>query len=338
MPAQQAIMTHARSRATELHVDRVSSVRVALDPYTSVLALVTDALGRQRGAPQAWRRRIRAALSPRSAAAVLHVIAPQYSVLPDCTTPLNPVREMSVGDQVDWLHALPDTDLLGDLHTVFGGQPPPHWRNALRRPRAWLDDYARVMSEAWSAIEPLWAGAQPLLDREVERVGAAVVRGGLGLVLDRLHPASRFADGVLTIRDPEPARFTQGGRPLVLVPMVSGQQSLICNLERSDAVWIGYPLPGLHERSRPRDAPPPPGDLLTSVLGPVRAQVLRAAHRPVTMSDLAQATCLVPSAVTYQCGRLAAAGLIRREQQGRQVWITRTSRGAELIALFARQS
>jgi hypothetical protein len=34
------------------------------------------------------------------------------------------------------------------------------------------------------------------------------MRGDLGLILDRLHPASRFDDDVLRIRDPEPARWS----------------------------------------------------------------------------------------------------------------------------------
>lgn len=324
--------------ATELHVDRVGMVRVALDPYVSVLSLVTDALGRRRGAPQAWRKRVLASLSPRSAGALRHVTTPRYSILPDSMTPMNPACEIPVGDQVERLHAISDHELLSDFHASFGVAPPPHWRNVLRRPRAWLDAYAKAMDEAWRSIEPLWIQAQPLLDREVERVGAAVMRGDLGRILDRLHPASRFDEDVLTIRDPEPARFTLSGRPLVLVPMLSGRQALICNLERPEAVWIGYPLPGLNELPWFTDTPRRQvGDVLASVAGPVRAQILRATDRPMTMSDLAQAARLVPSALTYHCERLAAAGLVRRERRGRQVWITRTRRGTDLITLLVRE-
>lgn len=327
-----------RGQPTELSVDRLGGARVALDPYISVLALVTDALGRRRGAPSAWRKRVLASLSPGSAGALLPITAPRYSVTPDCVTPLNPACEIAVGDQVEWLHAISDDGLLSDIHAVFGPTPPPHWRNALRRPRAWLEAYARAMGEAWRSIAPLWAQAHPLLEREVERVGTAVVRGGLDLVLDRLHPASRFNDGVLAIRDPEPARFSLGGRPLVLVPMLSGKQALICNFERPDAVWIAYPLPGASEVSRSPDIPRRArGDLLASVTGPVRAQILRATERPLTMTDLARAACLVPSSLTYHCERLAAAGLIRRERHGRQVWVTRTSRGSDLITLLTQQ-
>ncbi|HEY7275940.1 MAG TPA: winged helix-turn-helix domain-containing protein [Trebonia sp.] len=344
MPVQKATAGPNReltvprpARTTELHVDRVGAVRVALDPYVSVLALATDALGRRRGAPLAWRRRLLAMLSPLSAAALRPVTVPRYSVIPDCMSPLNPACEIAVGDQVERLHAISSDEVLADIHTVFGPAPPPQWHDALRRPRAWLEAYARAMGEAWRAIEPLWTQAHSLLEHETERVGAAVMRGGLDLILDGLHPASRFSDSVLRIRDPEPGRFTLGGRPLVLVPMLSGKQALICNLERPDGVWIGYPLPRLGELFTPSDSPQTPGDdVLESVIGPVRARILRATDRPHTMSDLARAAHVVPGAVTYHCERLAAAGLVRRDRRGRQIWVVRTTRGSDLIQLLTQ--
>lgn len=321
---------------TEFRVDSPGEVRVALDPYTSVLALVTDAVGRRRAAPENWRSRILSSLSPRAAGAVRPITMPRYSVTPDCVTPLNPVREVPIGDQVEWLHAISEDDLLSDLHSVFGQAPPSHWQAVLRRPRAWLGAYATAIEETWHAVKPLWEDARPLLEREVMRIGTAVVRDSLGLVLDRLHPASRFEDQVLSIRDPEPARRSLGRRPLVLVPMVSGQQALICNLDRADVAWIGYPLPGVNELPHPRGPLGQSADaLLESVLGPVRAQVLVSVSRPLTMSELAKRACLVPSALTYHCERLIAAGLVRRERYGREVWISRTSRGSDLISLFA---
>jgi DNA-binding MarR family transcriptional regulator len=67
----------------------------------------------------------------------------------------------------------------------------------------------------------------------------------------------------------------------------------------------------------------------------MRARVLLAAERPLTMSDLARRASIAPSAVTYHCDRLAAAGLVRRQKQGREAWVSQTRRGAELVSLFA---
>lgn len=323
-------------QATELHIGEPAGVRVALDPYVTVLALVTDALGRRRGAPEEWRRRVRASIRPDGAAAVQPIIHPRYSVTPDCVTPQHPASETPVAEQLEYLRELPDSSLLSDLTEVFGDSPPRHWQQAVREPGRWLRSYAGVMGDAWACVRPLWEQAQPLLAREVERVGAAAVRGQLGLILDGLHPASRFTGGVLRIRDPEPARFHLGSRPLVLVPMVSGHEALICNLDRDDAVWIAYPLPGA---SQLPVAPEPAGSqraaLLASLTGPVRAELLRAAARPLTMGELATRVRLPPSAITYHCERLAAAGLIQRERRGREVWVSRTALGDTLLDLFS---
>src|SRR5215467_9832142 len=90
--------------ATELHIGRLedATVRVSLDPYLSVLALTTDALGgRRRGVPESWRRRIRSAVSPAHAQAVWPLVAPGHSVTPDTVSPLSPDLATSVEDQVE---------------------------------------------------------------------------------------------------------------------------------------------------------------------------------------------------------------------------------------------
>jgi hypothetical protein len=106
-------------RYTELRVGSLSNVRVALDPCVSVLALTTDALGRQRGAAGEWRSLILSALSPGRARAVLPIVTPRYSVTPDCVTPQNPALKIPVPDQVAWLHSIPEDELLGDFGAAF---------------------------------------------------------------------------------------------------------------------------------------------------------------------------------------------------------------------------
>jgi len=331
---QQAVPLGPHEPVTQLRFDSLGEVRVALDPYISVLALVTDALGRRRGAPETWRRRVLSSLSPGGGRAVLPIAAPSFSVTPDCVTPENPAREISVSDQVEWLHAVSVDELLRDVQSVFG-EPPPHWQGVLRQPLAWVHSYADAMAEVWPCVQPLWAQAKPLLEHEVRRVGIAAMRGGLDLILDRLHPASQFDDDVLRIRDPEPGRFDLRARQLVLVPMLSGRQALICNLERSDAVWIAYPLPGVSQLfGGTPGTGRPGGSTLGSVLGPVRAQLLMAVEQPRTMTELTGLARLAPSAITYHCDRMAAARLLRREKRGREVWVSRTSRGDGLIDLF----
>lgn len=321
---------------TELRVGRPVEVRVALDPYTSVLALSTDAVGRHRGAPAEWRRRILSSLQPRSFETMRPLTIAGRSVVPDCVTPLNPVAEVPIEDQIQRVHDLSADVLLRDLGTVFtNGILPSHWRNVADSPRKWLHGYAQTMSKAWGSVAELWTRARPLLDREIERIGIAIVRGNLDVVLDTIHPASSYDTGVLKIRDPEPARFDLDRRSLVLVPMLSGGEALICNFDDPEAVWIAYPLPQIGRLITGReDITDAAAGSLDAMLGPVRATVLRAASRPTTMSELAKLTQLVPSVMTYHCERLASSGLIRRERRGREIHVVLTERGQELIEIF----
>jgi DNA-binding MarR family transcriptional regulator len=62
--------------------------------------------------------------------------------------------------------------------------------------------------------------------------------------------------------------------------------------------------------------------------------LLSALTRPITMGELAALTRLTPSAITYHCERLSAAGLVRRERSGREVRVTLTPRAEQLTELF----
>jgi DNA-binding MarR family transcriptional regulator len=69
-------------------------------------------------------------------------------------------------------------------------------------------------------------------------------------------------------------------------------------------------------------------------MGPMRAQILRAVERPLTMSELVRLSRIAPSELTYHCERLAAAGLVQPEKRGPEVWVSQTGRGRSLIALL----
>ncbi len=76
-------------------------------------------------------------------------------------------------------------------------------------------------------------------------------------------------------------------------------------------------------------------DALALILGPLRAQTLRAAAQPITAGRLATRLQCAPNTVTYHCTQLESAGLIVRERRGPMVWITRTHRGEQLLKAFA---
>ncbi|WP_146607823.1 ArsR family transcriptional regulator [Spongiactinospora gelatinilytica] len=320
---------------SELRIDSTPHVTVAVSPQVTALAILADAIsGRRRGLPDRWREHVQEAVSPEGWEAALPIGAPGHSVAPDSIVPLTPLGEVPVARHVAWLRDAKPDDLQEDLGRTFGTEPVPrHWRRVADQPRRWLQGYATAVDEVWSAVEPLWRRARPAIEREVERVGAAVVRGAHDVLFGSLSERIVYSDGTLRVSDLEPGRYELGGRRLVLVPTLAGRDSIVVNYEHPELVWIGYPLPGVdavwRQAGGDRSA-----DELSAVLGEMRAGLLAVLHTPTTMSRLAEQAGTVPSAITYHCERLASAGLIDRERKGREVWVTRTRRGDDLLELF----
>ncbi|MFI7632893.1 ArsR/SmtB family transcription factor [Nonomuraea sp. NPDC049400] len=310
---------------------------ISISPHLTALAMIADALaGRRRGLPERWRKTISSRVGRQGHRAVRPLAAPGYSVVPDSLVPRTPVSgDVSVQAQIGALRDLPSDRLINDLEQAFGRGPlPAHWRSAAERPAPWLDGYASALADVWHAAEPLWGRARALLDREVRRVGVATVRGGPELLLGALNSRIMYGERGLLIADVEPSTYELGDRRIVLVPMLAGKDAVIVSLDHEEAVWIAYPVPGAETLwSRPAA---PAHDELSALVGPVRADLLVAIDRPMTMSMLAAGVHVAPSSITYHCDRLSAAKLIARERRGREVWITRTERAEELLELFRR--
>ncbi|NUO96401.1 MAG: winged helix-turn-helix transcriptional regulator [Nonomuraea sp.] len=299
--------------------------------------MLTDALaGRRRGLPDIWRRAISSRVGPLGHEAVRPLAVPGASIGPDSLVPRSPtVGDATVQAQISALYDLSPDMLLKDLERTFGpGRPPPQWRSAAERPTRWLRGYATALADVWNTTEPLWKRAQPLLDREIERVGVATVRGGPELLLGALSDRIVYGERGLLISDPEPRTHELGDRRIILVPMLAGKDSVIFSLDDPEAVWIAYPVPGAESMWRKPIAPAV--DELSALVGPVRADLLCALDQPITMSMLATYMKIAPSGLTYHCDRLRAGRLITRERRGREVWIARTQRAEELLELFRR--
>ncbi|WP_162795750.1 ArsR/SmtB family transcription factor [Nonomuraea lactucae] len=319
---------------SELRITSAPHVSISISPHLTALAMIADALaGRRRGLPGSWRRAVQSQVSAPAREAVRPLAAPGYSVVPDSVVPGTAVFEASVQARVGMLRDIPPESLIKDLEQAFGPGPlPEHWRPAADRPDRWLHGYATALADVWTVTEPLWRRARPLLDREIERVGVASVRGGPEPLLGMLNDRIRYGERELLIADIESSTYELGERRIILVPMLAGRDAVIVSLDNPDAVWIAYPLPGAESLWH---APAAQAlDELSALVGPVRAELLNALDRPMTMSMLASNVRIAPSGITYHCDRLHAARLISRERRGREVWIARTQRAKELLELF----
>ncbi|MCH6163097.1 ArsR family transcriptional regulator [Streptomyces marispadix] len=312
-------------------------VSVGSQPLATVVSLLADALGTvAQGVPEPWRAAARRACPPAAARALRPACESGRLWLPDSLSP-QPLDTDEVPVQLERIAALAPARLAADLMRRFPSRMPAVWQRVLDRPGPFVRGYVEAAGRIWASFTPMWRRTRHLLEVEAERVGIASVTGTLEAVLTRLGPRIGYtAEGLLL---PGGHRPLAGGRPeqrLLMVPLLSGADACAVGMEGGGPAWIGYPVPGLRELTtlgKPADgrgAAP-----LETVLGAVRARVLRHAHHRPTMGEISALLGCAPGAVTHHCKQLEAAGLVRRRRQGQQVRLLLTRRGESLLGVLA---
>ena len=315
------------------------TVSVALAPQQSVLMLLLQAAsGQSLGAPADQLAAVRDGLRPQARFAAQSFTTRGWTRIPESCTPISPIVDASVADQVARMRDLPADVLIRDLESAAGClRWAPHWRGAGDQPRRWLNSFADASLDTWAVAEPQWRAAGPLVDREIRRVGIAAVRGGMAALLNSLHPGIRYRDGMFVFSS-QCGRDNSiigpvgpvGSRRLALLPLIAGRNAVMFSFERPDVCYIGYPVPRPHP-----DLPDTAESALATILGPVRAAILQALRHPLTVNDVAAAVHCAPTTATYHLHHLSAAGLITREKSGPSVWVSRAVRGDELVDLLS---
>lgn len=309
-----------------------TTVSVVMAPQLSVLGLLRQAAsGQSLGAPPGLLVAILKAMRPSARFATRSFTSAAPHICPESCAPISPLADVSVAEQACRLRDMAADALTAELNAAAYGQEfPPCWRAAGEQPRRWLNSMAEASLDVWSVIEPWWRAAGPLFDLEVRRAGIAAVRGGLAALLNNLHPRLSYANGVLTFAFPCDRNVTLGARRVALLPMIAGRDAVFVSFERPDVCYVAYPV-----RHLGRATQATADGALAIILGPVRAAILQALRQPLTVGELAVAAQCAPTTATYHLHRLAAAGMIIREQRGTTVRISRTLRGGELVDLLS---
>ncbi|WHT22832.1 helix-turn-helix domain-containing protein [Crossiella sp. CA-258035] len=307
-------------------------VSVSHQAGSTLFSLLMDAAGAStESVPAGLRGLVQAALP----AEVMRLLLPlrlHRTGIPDCLAPLaDPDVETALGRLRDQR-----PDLVASQTRLFfqqyHGQVPPAWQRLIDRPGPYLAAFASAFEAIWLVYAPLWRRARPVLWRETERIGAAVVTGALPVALAVLGNHCWQVRGEQLFVDTD-SRGGRADRRLVLTPLISGATAASFSLEHPDRIELAYPAPGLALVLQNSDAPPVP-DALTALLGAARARILRhCAHHP-TMTEVAALLAVTPATATHHCRTLEAAGLVERRRRGREVRLHRTGRGDAVVELF----
>ncbi|MFD3404941.1 ArsR/SmtB family transcription factor [Kribbella sp. NPDC058693] len=244
-------------------------------------------------------------------------------LVPTALVPLAPVRDVPLPEQVEALHGYGGQKLMDDIATL--GSDAPIWRRAVADPDRWLRTYAELIDLGWQALEQRWNLLRPAIDAETERLGVATVRGCLPSALNTISPRLTFTESGFSVDGHEPVPYD--GRRLALVPGIGAPDTLFVHYQGPSVISIAYPLRDLPDVSPAR----PVEDPLEVVLGVPRARILRLLREPLNVGMIAADLAVTPAAATRHCDVLLRAGLIARERRGRQVLISRTTRGEKLL-------
>ncbi len=312
-------------------------VQIAISPLSTVFVFALGAIETREEAagagPPEWKRTVRSHLRERDYAALAPLGDPRAGTWPDV---LAGVREPGVSTFEDGLELILNFDLdefAARVDETYEQQRSlDSWLPVRRDPEGWRHDYVEALRRAWLGIEPLWERSRGLLDREVERVGAAVALGAPAQCVNELHPRSSIDKGEwrLHMRFPRPKRWRLSTE-LVVAPLVVEDACFVSDDDADTLTRVHYPLQGAW---RAFDGERPPPASLEGLLGAQRARILMHLERPATPGELAEVMYVTRGAATYQLRALESAGLITRRRTGRNVTVERTDRGTSLLALY----
>lgn len=316
------------------------AVRTRLSVVPSLVGVTLDALGgRDFGVAPTLRHAIRTRLRGADLSALSPMVRPSTVVLPASLVDLR----TGAGEPSEALAAM--RDLPSDfLEQDLAREPPEvvrHWVVPLRDAAAWRDAVVGLLERVWFEVYAYsWRSAAPALSREIDIVARAATSSTTDLLLDRRHADLSAVDGVIRVR-PRPGtpggNFDRRGRPLVILPLAIGPDNLLRNFVDDQETLIGYTPSGVqHLLAGRRDPAAPLADeALDHLLGPMRAQLLRALRRPENAGALAARLGCSPNVLSYHLGKLEDAGLVTRRRTGQHVRVNRSERGEALLDLYS---
>ncbi|WP_170068062.1 ArsR/SmtB family transcription factor [Lentzea guizhouensis] len=177
------------------------------------------------------------------------------------------------------------------------------------------------------AIKPAWATVEAALHADRARQARQMTAGGVGLLLETLHPSMRWDGTTLSIEDTRTVDTELGGQGIEVVPSYFLRKPVLrVDLQDRGRVTLAYPaaVAGAAGERSPR---------LDRLLGRTRAAVLaRIAQGAATTSELARHVGTSAAAVSQHTATLRASGLITTSRHRGTASHTLTATGANLLA------
>ena len=317
----------------------VEKVRFAYSPMIEISASFrllnyAPTLPTYRAWVEETQRRLEGHQLPFMAATIL---PKQYIV--DFMTPTPTKPTSSFADEIERLRATPDAQIRRNIERVIlmGGSDPLQ-QVFLERPREALECLIDELRFYWQqALEPYWTQLATILEGDVLFRARRLATHGIDAMFSDLSAKVDYHQGVLsidkTVSDHLSASHKLDGSGIQLVPSVFMPCGGTWQVEPEYLPMLIYEVRGLGLwTQKSNDAP---DAALEITLGKSRARLLMALVEPAHTNDLAYRLGLTAGAVSQQLGKLTQAGLIESFRSGNKVYYQLSTRGEQLLNVFA---
>jgi DNA-binding transcriptional ArsR family regulator len=293
-----------------------------------------------RAASDAEARRL-----PEDDIVLLPALVRRATVVPHFLLPPPEQAHPTFDEEVERVAALPAEQILTELGYAFSGARRRYEAEAvLPRQLAWvartpelaLERLVWELRRAWKlTLAQGWARAEDGLCERAQLVGEVLRQDMAGVVT--LDPAYSFDGRRLRAANLPDGRRTIKNARLVFVATGAGSApSSAIDCHAPGIAWgerpamLAYAAAGVQSRLEQQ----PRGDRLAAVVGPRRADLLRALRTSRTTTDLAEELRLTPGAVSQQLAQLQRAGLLERTPDHPYVRYRLSARGEALVDLL----
>jgi DNA-binding transcriptional ArsR family regulator len=330
----------------ELSGVSLASARIGISPLTELIGALE--LLHRRGAGRApwpytrWAEQARAGLGATPPGAPLWVYGRLLDMRAGQRTPdvFHPIADSPVPRLEDELELLARTppaavDAQFAVHYPAGA---PGWLAGYQRdPAGSFTALADSLAGFWQqTLRAYWPEMLGALEEEVHIRAQSIATAGAESILGDLAGVVRWEPPVLSLPKPKDSFMSTAGRRLLLVPMLFANRRVSASTDHPRWLRLTYQCRGAAVlEPGPEPAAAGAGDDRLGVLvGPRRAQMLRALTVPATTSSLAAALGLPASTVSEQLTALHAAGVLHRRRAGRRVFYGLEPAGHTLLAMF----
>lgn len=311
-------------------LDDLARLRFAISPSWELAASLRALRDPASGAAHLpWLREVRDRLDGLDLRQVYALLA-LHDYTPDFLTPPPESPLTTIDDDLERLAATPVSQVRLEVGIVAGRRPSPELAAFARDPRRESRRLVRTLRAYWDvALAPSWPRILALLEADLQRRARRLAERGAEAILTDLHPEVRWTGERLRVAKALDRECVLGGRGLLLVPSAFGWQTPVAAIAQPWQPTVIYPARGvgLLWEEQPSGA-----DGLAGVLGRTRADLLAALASPATTTQLAGRLGISPGGVSQHLSAMAAAGLLVRRRDGREVLYLRTPLGDALAA------